>query len=246
MIMARIVAEGVGVSFPLYHAGARSLKRTLLSRASSRLAMERGDRLVVRALRDVTFEARGGERIGLVGPNGAGKSTLLRTLAGIYAPDAGRLRVEGRVASLLDMSAGMNGFLTGRENARLIGRQRGLSGRDLTRLVEDVEAFSELGAFFDVPVRTYSAGMSVRLGFALATHGEPDILLIDEWISAGDAGFRLKAEERLQGLVRSADIVMLASHDPGAIARWCGRVFRVQDGHVVEETLGRAEGLDGG
>ena len=231
--MPLIRAERLEVAFPLYHASARSLKKTLLARSGVRLASDRGDRLVVQALREVSFTIAPGERVGLVGPNGAGKTTLLRTLAGIYRPVGGRLLVEGRVSSLLDLSAGMNGFLTGRENARLIGRQRGLGRAELARLLEDVEEFAGLGEFFDLPLRGYSAGMAVRLGFALATHGRPEILLMDEWISAGDAAFRTKAERRLEELVRSAEILVLASHDMMVIERWCGRVLRLESGTLV-------------
>jgi lipopolysaccharide transport system ATP-binding protein len=233
--MPRIVARDLRIEFPLYHASARSLKKTLLARGGFRLATDRADRPVVQALRDISFEIPPGERVGLVGPNGAGKTTLLRTLAGIYPPVAGSILVEGRVASLIDITAGMNGFLTGRENAALLGRYRGLTSVEVAALVEDARDFSELGEFFDLPVRSYSSGMTLRLAFAVATHGQPEILLMDEWILAGDEGFRAKASTRLENLVNSAKILVLASHDRNLIATWCNRVFRLRDGILEPE-----------
>ena len=153
-----------------------------------RLGHDRAQHVVVRALRDINLQLTAGARLGLIGSNGAGKTTLLRVLAGIYEPVSGSLRVQGSLNALLDPSLGMNPDLTGRENILLRGLYAGLPKPALPRLEDDVTAFAELSDFIDLPVRIYSAGMVVRLGFALATAIKPQILLMDEWFLAGDAG----------------------------------------------------------
>jgi lipopolysaccharide transport system ATP-binding protein len=233
--MARIDVSGISVDFPLYHGNARSLKKTVLAVASGRLGEDRQRRVVVRALRDITFSLRPGDRLGLVGGNGAGKTTLLRTLAGIYEPVVGKVRVEGSMVALLDPTLGMNLELTGRENIMLRGLYNGFSKPEIRRLEEDVQDFAELAEFLDLPVRFYSSGMVVRLGFALATAIRPQVLLMDEWILAGDAVFMEKARARLEDMVRGADILVLSSHAPTVIIDWCTRVLRLDRGHVVDD-----------
>jgi lipopolysaccharide transport system ATP-binding protein len=230
--MALIAAEGLGVDFPFYHLGARSLKKRLLQGA--RLHTDAGNRVVVSALRGLTFTIGRGERVALVGPNGAGKTTLLRTLAGVYEPVAGRLRVEGEIGALIDVGAGMDPESTGRENIRLRGLYRGMDDAACAALAEEVARFAGLGEFLDVPVRTYSAGMGVRLAFAMATAIQPQVLLMDEWFLAGDAAFMAKAEERLATLVESAEILVLATHNTEIARRWCTRAIRL-DGGVIRE-----------
>jgi lipopolysaccharide transport system ATP-binding protein len=187
---------------------------------------------VVEALRDISFTLHGGDRLGLVGGNGAGKTTLLRTLAGIYEPVTGHVRVEGSLNALLDPSLGMNLDLTGRENIMLRGLYNGMSRPTLAQLEEDVSAFAGLGDFIDLPVRIYSAGMVVRLGFALATAIRPQILLMDEWILAGDAAFIDRARLRLETMVRGADILVLSTHDAAIVRTWCSRVLWLDQGRI--------------
>jgi lipopolysaccharide transport system ATP-binding protein len=229
---ASIEAQDVSVLFPLYHGNSRSLKKLLVAAASGRLAEDQQHRVVVRALSDINFTLKSGERLGLVGSNGAGKTTLLRVLAGIYEPVTGRVRLHGTLNALLDPSLGMNGELTGRENIMLRGLYNGFSRPMLARLEEDVIAFSELSDFIDLPMRIYSAGMAVRLGFALATAIRPRILLMDEWFLAGDAGFMEKARLRLEDLVRAADILVLTTHSNEIIREWCTRVIWLEKGCV--------------
>jgi lipopolysaccharide transport system ATP-binding protein len=231
----RIEVDGVSVFFPLYHGSSRSLKKTVLAAASGRLAQDRKQRVVVQALRDVSFRLRSGDRLGLVGGNGAGKTTLLRTLAGIYEPVMGRLAVTGSVHALLDPQLGMNPDLSGRENILLRGLYSGLSRPEIMRLEEDVRSFAELGDFMDLPVRIYSAGMVVRLGFALATAIRPQILLMDEWFSAGDAEFMAKARTRLEDMVRGAEILVLSTHDMKAVSNWCDRVLWLDQGRIHDD-----------
>src|SRR3984885_6544194 len=163
---ARVSVENLSVYFPLYHGNSRSLKKTVLAAASGRLGQDRQHRVVVQALLDISFSLRGGDRLGLIGSNGAGKTTLLRTLAGIYEPVVGHVRVQGSLNALLDSSLGMNLELTGRENIMLRGLYNGLPRPALERLAQDVAEFAELGDFLYLPVGIYSAGMVVRLGFS--------------------------------------------------------------------------------
>jgi lipopolysaccharide transport system ATP-binding protein len=232
---ALIEVENLSVLFPLYHGNSRSLKKLVVAAASGRLAKDKQQRVVVRALSNINLRLESGDRLGLVGANGAGKTTLLRVLAGIYEPVMGRLHVQGSLNALLDPNLGMNMELTGRENILLRGLYNGLSKPDLARLEDDVADFAELSDFIDLPVRIYSAGMVVRLGFALATAIKPQILLMDEWILAGDASFMGKARGRLETMVRGADILVLSSHAIPVVKEWCNRVLWLDQGAIVAD-----------
>ena len=246
---AEIDVRGVSLDFPLYHGNARSLKRTVFSKVSSRIANDVRHRVVVEALRDVSFYLSSGDRLGLIGTNGAGKTTLLRTLAGIYEPVIGSIRVNGSLNALIDPQLGMNPDMTGRENIMLRGLYNGLDRAAIRRLEEDVCDFAELDDFIELPVRIYSSGMVVRLGFALATAIRPQVLLMDEWFMAGDATFMEKARARLEDMVRGAEILVLSSHQEHVILEWCTRVIWMDQGRiradgptaeVLELYLGRA------
>jgi lipopolysaccharide transport system ATP-binding protein len=241
---AAIEVEGLNVSFPLYHGNARSLKKTVFSSVSGRMGADSRNRVVVEALRDVALSLRPGDRLGLVGGNGAGKTTLLRTLAGIYEPVTGRVQVRGTMNALLDPNLGMNPDLTGRENIMLRGLYMGLDRQAIATLADDVAAFAEISEFLDLPVRIYSSGMVVRLGFALATAIRPQVLLMDEWFLAGDSSFLEKARVRLENLVRGVEILVLSSHLKDVILRWCTRAIWMDQGRVMAdgdpaEVLGR-------
>ena len=233
--MPHIRAEDVAIEFPLYHIGARSLKKRLLARTPLRLKQDDSNRVVVAALRGLSFAIERGERVALVGGNGAGKTTLLRTLAGIYEPVGGRLEVAGSIGSLIDPAAGMEQVSTGRENILLRALYRGLDDDEAAEMAEEVGRFSGLGEFLDVPVRSYSAGMQVRLSFAMATVIAPEILLMDEWLLAGDADFMARASERLEHLVVGADILVLATHNTAVAREWCNRAIRLEAGRIVAD-----------
>jgi lipopolysaccharide transport system ATP-binding protein len=233
--MASIVVENISIDFPLYHGNARSLKKMVLSAASGRVKADMQNRVVVQALRDVSFTLNPGDRLALVGGNGAGKTTLLRTLAGIFEPAAGRLRVTGVVGSLLDATLGMNAELSGRENITLRGLYNGMSRAEIDEMAEDVATFAELGEFLELPVRFYSSGMSIRLAFAMATAIKPQILLMDEWFLAGDAAFMDKARARLETLVRKAEILVLSSHMENIVTEWATRVIWLDRGRIRED-----------
>lgn len=230
--MTHLTAFNISVDFPLYHSDNRSLKKTILSRSASRFGKDQKSRPVVQALRDISFTLRSGDRLGLVGANGSGKTTLLRALSGIYQPTNGSLSIEGQLTSLLDPGQGMNMDMTGRENIRLRGYFHGMPKSDIARLEADVEDFAELGEFLNLPVRSYSSGMIVRLAFAMATAILPEILLMDEWILAGDAGFMEKAKHRVELMVRQADILVLASHSAAILAEWCNRLIWLDQGRI--------------
>lgn len=230
--MARLSVSDVSISFPLYHAESRSLKKTVFAAASGRLGQDSKHRLTVEALRNVSFELHSGDRVGFIGSNGAGKTTLLRALAGIYEPVTGRIEIDGAITALLDANQGLNIELTGYENVRLRALFSGYAEEQIKQLQADVASFAELDQFLDLPVRTYSSGMIIRLGFALATAIKPQILLMDEWIMAGDASFMDKAKQRLEAVVQGADILVLSSHSADVILRWCNRVIWMDKGRV--------------
>jgi lipopolysaccharide transport system ATP-binding protein len=231
-VSADVLVDNVVLEFPLYHGNARSLKKTVFTSVTGRMAADERSRVVVQALRDITFHLTAGDRLGLVGRNGAGKSSLLRCLAGIYEPQGGRVRIQGSLNALLDPNLGMNMELTGRENIMLRGLYHGLNRSAIRRLAEDVAEFADLGDFIDLPVRIFSSGMVVRLGFALATAIRPQVLLMDEWFLAGDANFMEKARGRLEDMVRGAEILVLSTHMPAVVEQWCSRVIWLDQGRI--------------
>ena len=225
----------VGVTIPIYNARSRSLRRDVLRRVGAGLAARDDGAVRVEALRGVTLSLRPGDRVGLVGHNGAGKSTLLRVLAGAYEPSSGSVRIAGRVAALLDIGLGMEPELTGRENILLRAACMGVPLRQARALEPDIEAFCELGSFLDMPLRTYSSGMALRLAFAVSTCVQPDILLLDELVTVGDAAFAAKAQARMEALMDGAAIMVLATHDEAMIGKLCNRVIRMEGGRVAPE-----------
>lgn len=230
--MAILSLNNVSVEFSVYQGGARSIKKALLASSIKRnVVRDSHDRINVNALTDLTFEVRDGDRIGLVGANGAGKSTLLKVLAGILAPTRGRFHSAGYITSLLDIGAGLNTDSTGRENILLRGMYMGIHPREMRKHVDDIVAFTELGPYIDMPVRIYSSGMMVRLLFAISTTIPPEILIMDEWLSAGDAKFLSRAKLRMEAFVQKSSILVLASHSVGLVKEWCNRALLLENGH---------------
>jgi len=231
--MAHISLKNVGVNFPIYGAGANSLKKTLASSVTGgRFGKETGVN-VVQALSDINLELKAGDRLGLIGHNGAGKSTLLRTLAGVYEPSVGDFTRSGTVSSLIDPSLGIEADANGVENIMLRGLVMGLSKRQIDDLAPSIIEFSGLGDYINMPVRTYSTGMMMRLAFSISTSVQADILLMDEWLSVGDAEFTEKAEQRMKDVVSNAGILVLASHSPKLIENECNRVVHMEHGRIV-------------
>ncbi|WP_276330614.1 ABC transporter ATP-binding protein [Microvirga aerophila] len=198
-----------------------------------RIGGQDGEIVTVEALRGINLELRPGDRLALVGHNGAGKSTLLRVLAGAYEPSRGVAEIHGKVSSLLDMTMGMDPELTGRENIVLRGVFLGMTFREISDLTPSIEEFSELGGFVDLPMRTYSSGMALRLAFAVSTAVQPDILLLDEMISVGDADFANKARLRIEQVMENSRIFVLASHDPKMLQRYCNKGILLREGQIV-------------
>lgn len=212
--MASVELSHVDVRFPIYSTNSRSFKNTLIGKAVGGGINKNGPhhRVEITALRDINLSLKHGDRIGLIGPNGAGKSTLLRTIAGVYTPTSGSIEVEGKIASLIDISLGMDPEATGFQNIRMRGVMMGLSLKEIKMIEQDIAEFTELGDFLNMPVRTYSSGMHMRLGFAVSTAVPADIILMDEWLSVGDENFLEKAENRLLNYIDRSSILVIATH----------------------------------
>jgi lipopolysaccharide transport system ATP-binding protein/teichoic acid transport system ATP-binding protein len=210
-------------------------KRPTLSETVKRLG--RREKIVreIEALQHVSFEVEHGKVLGVVGANGAGKSTLVRTVAGILPPTAGRIEVHGRVSTLLALGVGFNRALTGRENVVLGGLAAGLTREHLAAKYEEIVAFAELEDFMDMPMKTYSSGMYGRLGFSVAVNMDPDILLIDEALSVGDAKFRKKSFEKMRELCQEDRTIVLVSHALGSIEELCDQAIWIHNGQLRME-----------
>jgi lipopolysaccharide transport system ATP-binding protein len=231
-----IVARNISVEFPIYENSHRSLKKAVLNLTTGgRIGQDAGRHAVVKAIDDLSFAFTEGERVGLIGHNGSGKTTLLRTLSGVYAPVRGELKVQGKIASLLDVSMGLDPDATGFENIYLRGILDGLKPARIRSKIDEIADFSELGDYLNLPVRTYSSGMMLRLAFAISTSVEADILIMDEWLSVGDAEFSKKAAERLEGLVGKAALLVVASHDPKLVSRVCNRKISMEHGRMISD-----------
>lgn len=234
-----ITAHDLSVEFPIFENSHRSLKKKVLNLTTGGIiGNDAGNHPVVTALNQLNFSFGDGERIGLVGHNGSGKTTLLRVLSGIYSPTRGSLALQGRVASLLDVSSGVDPDATGFENIYLRGIMNGFKPSRIKDKIDEIADFTELGEYLNLPVRTYSSGMMLRLTFAISTSIEADILIMDEWLSVGDADFQSKAAERLKRMVDSASILIIASHSPELIQNVCNRRISLEHGRIVaDETI---------
>lgn len=204
---------------------------------STLVRMGRRERIVreIKALRGVSLDVQHGQVMGVVGANGAGKSTLMRTVAGILAPTKGRIDIYGRVSTLLALGVGFNSALSGKENVVLGGLAAGLTRREIAAKYEEITDFAELGDFMDLPMKTYSSGMFSRLAFAVAVHMDPDILIIDEALSAGDAHFKKKAQAKMEELVAKAGTMLLVSHALGTIKEMCDETIWLHQGQLIRQ-----------
>jgi ABC-type polysaccharide/polyol phosphate transport system ATPase subunit len=239
---AHIVLRSVSVNFPVLSFRDRSLRSRFVNAVTLRRQAPRPH--IITALDDVSLDIRAGDRVGLVGANGAGKTTLLRVLAGIYHPTVGSVDVLGRCLSLFDLSAGFDEEATGYENIMRRGLVIGARRTEIEARRAEIAEFTELGDRLDLPLRTYSSGMMLRLIFAVATAVEGEIVLLDEWIGVGDQQFRKKARQRLDEIVARAGILVLASHDIDLIKSTCNRAILLQEGRITavgttEEILSR-------
>jgi len=231
--MANINLSLASVEIPVFNSASRSLTNSLVSAATGGLlTTHKGGHVSIRALSEVSLELNPGDRLGIIGHNGSGKSTLLRLLAGIYSPTSGTVSISGTIASLMSISFGINPDNTGRENIFLRGKLMGLSKSEIDEKVDEIVAFSELGAYVNLPVRTYSSGMLLRLAFSVATSIRADIIIMDEWLSVGDEAFADRAQARLNELVDESEILVIASHSRALIEKTCNRVLWLEHGLV--------------
>lgn len=231
--MPYIELKNVSIDIPIYNSQGRSLKKSLLGMATGgMIGLSEKGKTVVRSLDHINLTIKKNERVGLIGHNGAGKSTLLRVLGKVYYPTTGEALIEGSIGSLISISLGIDNEATGLENIFLRGALLGIDRTVIERELESIIEFSELGDFINMPVRTYSTGMHMRLAFAVSTMINPDILLMDEWLSVGDKGFKAKAEKRLNSLIEKANILVIASHSRSLIEKCCNRVIWLEHGRI--------------
>ncbi|MBB3315481.1 lipopolysaccharide transport system ATP-binding protein [Rhizobium sp. BK181] len=231
--MTSMHLEDVTVDFPIYNAKSRSLKNQVFSFATGgTIGSNSEGHIIIRGLENVNLSLNEGERLGLVGHNGSGKTTLLRVMSGVYHPSGGRILINGKCTSLINISLGIDPEATGRENIAIRGALLGFKKRDLAVHQKDIEDFSELGNFLDMPVRTYSTGMQLRLAFAISTVIQPEILIMDEWLATGDQSFQEKANERLHDLVNKTKILIVASHSKDLLVKNCTRIVWLEHGRV--------------
>ena len=230
---AHIELDSVAVDFPVFNSTTRSLKNRVINSVTGGLINENRDGvLVVRGLQHISLSLRKGDRLGIIGHNGSGKTTLLRVLSGIYHPTEGHATIQGQAVSLINISLGIDADATGRENIRLRSALMGLTPSATKAIAQEVIEFSGLGDFIDLPVRTYSTGMQLRLAFAVSTQISPQILIMDEWLSTGDEEFKVRAEQRLQEVINKTDILILASHSRSLIESHCNRILWLEHGKI--------------
>ncbi|WP_251570764.1 ABC transporter ATP-binding protein [Parasutterella muris] len=229
-----IELRNVSVDIPIFNSQGRSLKKTVIGFATGgKIGLTESGKTIVRCLDNVSFTAKSRERIGLIGHNGAGKSTLLRVLGKVYTPTKGYAKIQGKVGSLIDISLGIDGEATGLENVFLRAALLGIPKKQVEQELDDIISFTQLGPFINMPVRTYSTGMHMRLAFAVSTMITPDILLMDEWLSVGDQEFQRLAEMRLNSLIERSNILFIASHSRKLIENCCTRVIWLENGRIV-------------
>ena len=224
-----ISLSNVALDYPRVRKGVGFLREIITGRFNKQPSKKKW----FRALDGINLDVNKGEVVGIIGPNGSGKSTLLRVIAGIYAPDEGSIEVEGRIALLAGVGTGFNQNLTGRENISLTASIFGFNKKDILEMEEDIIEFSGIREFIDDPIRTYSAGMRARLGFAIISNLDPDILLLDEVMSVGDHEFRKKSRARIEELVNGKATVVIVSHSKSILKSLCDKVYFIQDGKIA-------------
>ena len=231
--MAFINLQDVNIDFPVFNSTGRSLKKRLIHLATGgQLNEDASGVVVVRALENLSFTIQDGERVALLGHNGAGKSTLLRVLSSVYAPTHGTAYIQGKLGSLIDISLGIDPESSGLENIYIRGRLLGMTSSEIKAKTQEIIEYSELGDFIEMPVRTYSIGMHMRLAFTISTTLRPEILLMDEWLSVGDEGFKHKAQARMKEVLESTRILVLATHSRTLAMNTCTRAIWLEHGKI--------------
>ena len=230
--MTIVEVQNVSLSYPIYGANARSFKHSMINLATGGRLGKEGGGMLVEALKDVSFCLAKGDRLALIGHNGAGKSSLLKVLADIYEPTQGKVRVKGQVNCLFDIMMGMEPDMSGYENIRLRAIILGLSDQKIQEIIPQIEDFAELGDFMKMPIKSYSAGMKLRLAFGIITSVPSEILLIDEIVNVGDAGFVEKAKARMKSLVYQSDVMVLSTHDISMVREFCNKALWLEQGKI--------------
>ncbi|MFC9251666.1 ABC transporter ATP-binding protein [Amycolatopsis thailandensis] len=231
--MVSIDVHNAYVDFPIFDAKTRSMKKKVLGKVGGKIGTE-SKVPIIEALHDVSLQLREGDRVGLVGHNGAGKSTLLRLLSGIYEPTRGSARISGKIAPVFDLGIGMDPEISGMENIIIRGLFLGMTAKQMESRVDDIAEFTELGDYLQMPLRTYSTGMRVRLALGVVTSIDPEILILDEGIGAVDAAFLNKAKDRLKDLVKRSGILVFASHSDEFLFELCDSAIWMDEGHVKQ------------
>ena len=238
---------GVTLDYPVYSVRAKSLRSSVMNMAvGGRLMKDQSDTAVVRALSNIAFKIEEGDRLGIIGHNGAGKTTLLKVIAGIYEPTEGVVDAQGRLTSMINVGMGMDHEASGIQNIYNMALMRLVRKSVIKERVPSIVEFAELGAFINMPLRTYSAGMVARLTFGVATELDADILVLDEWMGAGDAAFQDKAAKRMERFVESAKMIVLGTHNLGLVRDVCNKVCVLEGGRMsyfgpVDEYFERLE-----
>lgn len=231
--MTSMHLENVTVDFPIYNTKSRSLKNQVISLATGgTIGSNSEGHVVIRGLENISLSLKDGDRLGLIGHNGSGKTTLLRVMSGVYYPSGGNIAINGKCTSLINISLGIDPEATGRENIGIRGALLGFTKKEMAARRAEIEDFSELGSFLDMPVRTYSTGMQLRLAFSISTVIQPEILIMDEWLATGDEGFQHKANERLHELVNKTKILIIASHSKDLLVKNCTRIVWLEHGKI--------------
>jgi ABC-type polysaccharide/polyol phosphate transport system ATPase subunit len=229
-----ISIRSVTVDLPVYSVKSKSIRQSIASSTvGGSLFRQKNDVVSIRALSNVSLSLTDGDRVALIGPNGAGKTTLLKVLAGIYTPSQGTVAVRGKVSAALNTGLGLDLELSGRENIYLLAYYRNIERKTVNRQIDEIVDATQLGKFIDLPVHTYSSGMMGRLTFSVATAFQPDVLLMDEWLLAGDNQFIKQASERVNDFVAQARVLVLASHSLGIVREFCNKAVYLKSGQVI-------------
>ncbi len=230
--MTTIELKNVCLTYPIYGTNSRSFKTSLLKIATGGSLKKNNKAVHVEALKAIDISLQSGDRLGLVGHNGAGKTTLLKILAQIYEPSSGSVKIAGKTSCLFDIMVGMDADLTGYENIVLRGLLLGLCKKSIEKIIPEVEDFAELGDFIKMPLKSYSSGMLLRLAFGIITSIQAEIILIDEVVNVGDAGFMEKAKARVTNLIHNSEIMVLSTHDHSLLRQFCNKALWLEKGEI--------------
>jgi lipopolysaccharide transport system ATP-binding protein len=230
-----IQINNLTLQFEIYDQNSQSLKKTIIQNSIGGIFNKKeGKRIIIKSLNNINLQIKSGDRVGLIGNNGSGKSSLLNLISGIYRQTSGNLNVKGSIVSILDLNHGLDFDATGYENILLRGILNGHKPSEIKKNLKEIIEFSELGHFINIPIKNYSMGMILRLAFASSTFYQPQILLLDEWLSVGDQTFIKKCEKKLDEMIKSSQILILASHDLNLIHRVCNKIVKLEAGSIIE------------